>query len=54
MFSKRRVTLIKKAQELYREYNDIDIFFIIRDRRSNKIWQYSNGYSPLTIKEIVR
>jgi hypothetical protein len=54
MFSKRRATLIKKAQELHKECDDIDVFFIVRDRRSNKIWQYSNGYSPPTITEMVR
>ncbi|KAJ9414898.1 hypothetical protein QL093DRAFT_1086291 [Fusarium oxysporum] len=53
MFSKRRTTLIKKVRELHRECDDIDVFFIVRDRRSNKIWQYSNGYRPPTRTEMV-
>ncbi|EGU78858.1 hypothetical protein FOXB_10631 [Fusarium oxysporum f. sp. conglutinans Fo5176] len=52
MFSKRRTTLIKKVEKLHRECDDIDVFFIVRDRRSNKIWQYSNGYYPPTRAEM--
>jgi hypothetical protein len=54
MFSKRRTTLLKKAKELHSDCEDIDVFFVVRDRRSNKIWQYSNGYRPPTERELVR
>lgn len=47
-FSKRRVTFLKKANELSRECEEIDVYVEIRNRRNNQVWNYSNGYAPLT------
>jgi hypothetical protein len=54
MFSKRRTTLLKKVCDLHKDCDDVDVFFVVRDRRSNKIWQYSNGYTPPTPSEMVK
>ena len=54
MFSKRRTTLLKKVYDLHKDCDDVDVFFVVRDRRSNKIWQYSNGYTPPTPSEMVK
>ncbi|KAF4957158.1 hypothetical protein FSARC_11367 [Fusarium sarcochroum] len=47
-FSKRRTTFLKKANELSKECEDIDVYVEVRNRRSNQVWIYSNGYAPLT------
>ncbi|KAI8681911.1 MADS-box domain-containing protein [Fusarium keratoplasticum] len=52
MFSKRRTTLLKKVYDLHKDCDDVDVLFVVRDRRSNKIWQYSNGYTPPTPSEM--
>ncbi|CAF3656581.1 unnamed protein product [Fusarium graminearum] len=47
-FSKRRATFLKKANDLSRECDEIDVYVEIRNRRNNQVWSYSNGYVPLT------
>lgn len=53
MFSKRRQTFLKKAYELHEACDDIDIYVIVRNRRNNRLWEYSNGYLPPSQKEMV-
>lgn len=52
-FSRRRKTLLRKAHELYVDCN-VDIYLVVRSRRSNQVWQYTNGYAPPTEQDMVR
>ena len=53
MLCKRRKTLLKKAHDLYRDC-DADVFLVIRNKRNNQLWQYSNGFRPPSSQELVR
>ncbi|TVY74842.1 hypothetical protein Focb16_v006018 [Fusarium oxysporum f. sp. cubense] len=39
---------VKKANDLSRDCEDIDVYIEVRNRRSNQVWSYSNGYTPST------
>lgn len=51
-FSKRRMTILKKAHELYRDCGT-DIYLCLRSRRNNQMWLYSNGFIPPLASEVV-
>lgn len=51
-FSKRRTTLLQKANDTHRLCN-VDVFLAVRNRRNNRIWLYSNGYEPPSESELV-
>lgn len=51
-FSKRRKTLLRKAHDLHKDCG-VDIYLVVRNRRNNQIWQYSNGYVPPLVSEFV-
>lgn len=51
-FSKRRMTVLKKVHELYRDCN-VDIYLCLRSRRNNQMWLYSNGFIPPNAADIV-
>lgn len=50
--SKRRNTLLRKAHELQHDCN-VDIHLVIRNRKNNQVWKYSNGYTPPSEDEFV-
>lgn len=52
-FSKRRMTFLKKANDLSRDCEDIDVYVEVRNRRNNQVWSYSNGYTPSTEQQKV-
>jgi hypothetical protein len=43
--SKRRNKLLRKAYELQQDC-DVDIHLVVRSRKNNQVWKYSNGYTP--------
>jgi hypothetical protein len=51
--SKRRNTLLRKAYDLQHDC-DVDIHLVIRSRKNNQVWKYSNGYTPPSKDEFVR
>lgn len=53
-FSKRRQTFIRKAYQLHKDCEDVDVYVMVRNRRNNRIWEYSNGYTPPTQTKLVR
>ena len=53
MFSKRRKTLLSKVFRLSKDC-PVDVYIIIRSRKNNQIWEFSNGYIPPTKEELVR
>ena len=51
-FSKRRKTFLKRAHDLQKDC-DVDIFVVVRSKKNNQLWQYSNGYVPPTSETLV-
>ena len=51
-FSKRRRNLLKKANDL-RIDCEVDVYLCIRSKRNNKIWQYSSGFAPPSMEDMV-
>ncbi|KAL6887150.1 hypothetical protein HDV57DRAFT_488146 [Trichoderma longibrachiatum] len=52
-FSRRRKTLLRKAHDLYADCN-VDVYIVVRSRKSNQVWQYTNGYTPPTEQDMTR
>ncbi|KAG8422533.1 hypothetical protein J3459_010275 [Metarhizium acridum] len=50
-FSKRRRNFLKKAHDLHADFN-VDIYLCVRNRRNNKIWQYTSDFVPPSQDEI--
>ena len=51
-FSKRRRTFLRRAHDLQRDC-DVDVYVMIRNRKSRQLWEYSNGYEPPSREELV-
>merc|ERR1712000_367068 len=50
--SKRRQTLLKKVHQLQRDC-DVDVCIVVRSRRTNQVWRYSNDFVPPTEQELL-
>lgn len=52
-FSKRRRTVLKNVHGLHRDC-DVEVYFMVQNKRSNQIWQYTTGILPPSQAELVR
>jgi hypothetical protein len=52
-FSKRRRAVLKKVHDLHRDC-DVEVYFMVQNKRSNQIWQYTTGILPPSQAELVR